>query len=393
MGPEQHAVLAPSSAAQWGNCSGSIAAQSGVPNQDTEQTREGTAAHWVVSEVLTNHKQPGRGPLVCGDYIDKMAPNGVLIDEKIVEGAQIMVDDVLEVCSRFDCINDLLVEHRVYMRQIHEQNWGTLDSAVFIPDQRLLFLWDYKHGHRDTQPAENFQLIDYAWGLVEELGINGYDDQQITVVMRIVQPFCYYARGPVKEWIVKLSDLRAYWNRLHTKAHEAFNNPLLTTGIWCRDCRAVGKCAATRKARYNFIELVNEPYEMDSMSAEDLAVEMGILENGLAVAKARLEAIEDELKHRVQSGDGTSGYTIQSISGRLKWGVPASQAKALLSQFGVDIGKDDVLTPNQAIKKTPADKRPFVSSIIKRFTTQNSAIKLVPVSESRTARAFKNKTE
>lgn len=393
MGMLEHAPLAPSSSPQWGHCSGSVLAQANIPSPDTVETREGTAAHWVMAEVLENHKAPGRGPLTCDAYLGQQAPNGVLIDETIVEGAQIMVDDVLEVCERLGCLQELLVEHRVHMPKIHAQNWGTLDAGVYLPARKVIFLWDYKHGHRDCQPEGNFQLIDYLQGLVEQYQIDGLMDQQITVVARIVQPFCYYVRGPVKEWIVRLSDLRAYWNILQSKANEAFTDPKLTSGPWCRDCRAVGKCAATRKARYNFIELVNEPYEMDSMQGDDLAVERGILRDGIAVAKARLEAIEDELQHRIRSGEKDSGYTIEAVEGREKWAVPAAQARSLFSQFGVDISKDDVLTPNQSLKKTPADKRPLVASIIKRFTTRSSALTLVPVDESRTARAFKPKME
>lgn len=388
----EHAPLAPSSAPIWGNCSGSVLAQTGIPNPDTEKTREGTAAHGVAANVLTCYKI-GLHPATGDAYLGKQASNGVIIDETIIEGAQVMVDDVVAVCDRHGCAADLLVEHRVRMPKIHDQNWGTLDAAVYIPERKLIFIWDYKHGNRDCPPKDNLQLIDYLQGLVEYYEIDGALDQQITVVARIVQPFCYYARGPVKEWVVQLSDLRAHWNILQAKAHEAFTNPKLTTGLWCRDCRAVGKCAATRKARYNFIELVNEPYEMDSMQGADLAVERDILSDGIDVAKKRLEAVEDELRHRIRNGEKDSGYTVEAVQGREKWAIPPSQASALFSQFDVDISKDDVLTPSQSLKKTPADKRPLVASIIKRFTTRSSALKLVPVDESRTARAFKPKTE
>lgn len=386
-----HAYLAPSAAPQWAHCSGSVLAQADIPSPDTQDTRAGTAAHWAMAEVLENHKTPGRGPLTCDSYVGETAPNGVVVDEAIAEGAQVMVDDVLAVCNCLNCLDDLLIEHRVHMPRIHPDNWGTLDAGVFIPERNALFIWDYKHGHRDCQAYENDQLIDYLQGLVEYYQIDGAADQMITVTARIVQPFCYYARGPIKEWIVRLSDLRPYWNRLESQAREAMTSPTCTTGLWCRDCRAVGKCTATRKARYNFIELVRQPYDMDNMRGADLAVERGILEDGIAVAKARLEAVKDELRHRVQNGDISSGFTLETVPGRVTWAIPPAQARALFDQFGVDISKADVLTPNQSLKKTPADRRPLAASILSRFTTKNSALNLVPVDESRVARAFKPK--
>ena len=386
----EHAPLAPSSAPQWGRCSGSMLAQADIPNPDTEQTREGTAAHWVMAEVLEAAKR-GEDTHAAA-FIGKTAPNGVIIDDKMAEGAQVMCDDVLSVCERLNCLDRLLIEYRVSMQRIHPQNWGTLDAAVYLPERRTLFIWDYKHGHRDCQPKDNLQLVDYMAGLVEKYEIDGATDQITTFVARIVQPFCYYADGPVKEWSAKLSDLRAHWNILADKAAEAFSNPKLTTGSHCRDCRAVGKCAATRKARYNFIELVNEPYEMDAMSGPDLRIERQILQDGVAVAKARLEAIEDELQHRVTQGDTTTGLTVQSKPGRLEWSCEPAKARALCAQFGVDISKDVVLTPTQSKSAAPKEVRPLLEQVMADYTRRPAgSLKLVEAENSIGARAFKRK--
>lgn len=389
----EHAPLAPSSADIWGHCSGSVSAQLGIPNRETEKTRQGNAGHWVAASTLRAHKSGAPTGLTCSDYVGRTDPDGTVIDETMAEGAQVYVDDVLEVCQRFDCLADLLIEHRVYMPKIHGQNWGTLDAGVFLPAVQRVHLWDYKGGHRDVQAAGNFQMVDYLQGLVEAYGIDGFNDQRITAFVRIVQPFCYYARGPIKEWAVPLGELRAHWNILQAKAIEAFTSRVLSTGLWCRDCRAVGKCAATRKARYNFIELVDQPYEMDAMGGADLAVEKSILEDGIAVAKKRLEAIEDELRHRIKNGDSSSGLTVEAVPGRRDWSIPVPQAIAIFSQFGVNIRKEGALTPTQSLQKVPKEQRRHVDGLLKRFTTRKSAITLVPVDESRNARAFKPKTE
>jgi len=387
----EHAPLAPSSAPQWGHCSGSIAAQANIPDRESEATREGTAAHWVMSETLLNHRDNRDGPRECVGYLGATDPQGLLIDDKMVEGAQMMVDDVLEVAHRFDALPYLLIEHRVAMPKIHPQNWGTLDVGLYLPDRFLLFIWDYKHGHRETGPG-SLQFVDYLQGLCEKYQIDGHLDQQTRYVARVVQPYCYYAAGPVREQTGFLSELRPQWNQLAMKAHEAFSNPTLSTGLWCRDCKAVGTCSAARRAGYNFIDLVNEPYEMDRMRGADLAVERAILSDGLAVAKARLEAIEDELHHRVTAGETDSGLTVETSAGRIEWTVAPGQARALAAQFGVDASKDAVLTPAQTLAAAPAKVRPLLKQVMDKMTGRKAGkLKLVPADASRTARAFQKR--
>lgn len=388
----EHAVLAPSSSAQWGHCSGSIMAQAQHPDRETEQTREGTAAHWVMAEVLLNWRDNRGGPRTCDGYVGQIAPNGVLIDDKMAEGAQVMVEEVLGVCERYAALHLLLVEYRVYMPGIHNQNWGTLDCSLFLQHLGLMFIWDYKHGHREAPAVDNFQMADYLNGLCNLHQIDGAAEQRIRFVSRIVQPYCYYATGPVREWSGLLSDLRGVWNQLSYKAHEAFTNPTLTTGIWCRDCSARGTCTAARKAGYNLIDLVNEPYEMDEMGGADLAVERAILRDGLAVGEARLEAIEDELQHRIKNGETDSGLTVETTYGRWNWNVDVAQARALASQFGIDITVDAIKTPTQTVAAAPKELRPHLKEVMKQMTRRSAgSLTLVPADESRTARAFKRK--
>lgn len=389
-----HATLAPSSAEQWGHCAGSVKAQAAFPDLDSEQSREGTAAHWVVSETLEAFK---RGAVVlCSAYEGQQAPNGVIIDEKMTEGAQIMVDSVVSTCQRWHCEGDLCIEQRVHMPNIHPtENWGTLDASLYLPHRNVLYIWDYKHGHRDCQAEGNLQLVDYLAGLVEKYQIDGITDQQTTVVARIVQPFCYYAKGPIKDWVFKLSDLRGYWNKLHAQAHEALSdNPRLNTGRWCRDCKAVGVCSAARMMGYNFVDMVNEPYQMDDMTGADLAVERSILEDGLAVAKARLEAIEDELTHRVQRGETDSGLGLEASKGREQWTIPTKQVLTLCGSLGVDARKEAVKTPKQTRDAAPKEVRPMLEQIMAKVVRRPAGkLKLVPADDTKAARAFQTKEE
>jgi hypothetical protein len=387
-----HAPLAPSFAPVWGECSGAVPASEGVPNLDSQESRNGTAAHWVASECLSNYTSTESGlPLTTDWWLDKQDPDGTVIDQKLIEGAAVMVGDVTRVAQEHGALRSMLVEHRVHAPQVHPDNWGTLDCAIpllTLPRPKI-YIWDYKHGHRENRAEGNLQLINYAAGLVNELNLNGADDQLVDVHIRIVQPFCYSAPNDVDEWVVKLADLRGYFNQLHQKAHESRTGPTLTSGKHCRDCPAVGKCSASRKGRYAYIEYVNEPYEMDTMNAAELAVERGILRDGLAAAKARLEAVEDDLTHRLQAGASGSGLTLESKPGRLAWDVPVAQAIALAGQFGIDNSVAGVLTPTQTTGKIPAAMKPAFKQVLESVASRPAgSLKLINADDSPSARAF-----
>lgn len=389
----QHAPLAPSSAPIWGFCSGSVVAAMSVPNVESQATREGTAAHWVgLDQCLTAWKQTDGGAPSCSQWIGQTAPNGVVIDEEMAEGAQVLVDDVLAVCQEHGALQALKLEHRVHMPQIHEQNWGTLDAAIPLLDKYLIYVYDYKHGHGEVNAEGNLQLIDYMAGLYNELQINGSMDELITVVFRVVQPFCYGKNGPVDEWRVKLSNLRGYFNQLNGKAHDAYLNPTFTAGAHCRRCPAVGRCATARRMGYSVLRHVNEPYLIDDMNAHDLAVEREMLLAASAGLKGRLAAIEDDLSHRIKAGETGSGLAVEATQGRLKWKGPIPQVIAMCSQFGIDAASSAARTPTQCLQAAPKETKAAFKEVLKTIAhKETTGLKLVNADDSIVARAFKRK--
>lgn len=222
--------------------------------------------------------------------------------------------------------------------------------------------------------------------------ITGAQDEYLTLSVRIVQPNCYKPCGAVDEWELPLSDIRGYVNQLHAKAHEAFTNPKMSPGLHCRDCDAVGRCAPGRRAVHSWADYANSPYEIDTMSGHDLAVERGILKVGLAVAKSRLEAIEDDLTHRLRDGEAGTSLALHTKPGRRKWTVPVEQAIAFASQFGVDCAKHGAMTPTQTVAKMPIANREMFDEALNQITERpNGSLQLIDADDSITARAFKRK--
>lgn len=382
------AALRPSAAPIWGNCSASVLASKDVPNLESANTLEGSAAHWVASEVLVGCRD-FKLPATTDRFIGKQAPNGVIIDEDMAEGAQVFVDDSIRYIGKH--LKNANIESTL-PPAIHPENYGTPDLWAYWPEARLILVSDYKHGHRERSAEGDLQLINYVYGVVNEMHLDAEDPATVRVCLRIVQPFCYRNGGPVSVWEGTLADLMPYKQQLQQKAFEAFNGPLMSTGKHCRDCPAVWTCTARRRANYNFIDMVNQPYEMDAMQIADLATQRRILADGIKTATAQLEAIEDNLTHRISSGEIGSGLVLQSSFGREAWKIPPEQAEALASQFGFSITKPAVLTPAQARKKAPKALRSQFEQAVETMTGRPSnGAKLVKAGDSRTAKAFKIK--
>jgi len=83
----QHAFLPPSGAAAWQHCALWPTMNQRYPQDDTPQTLEGDAAHWVSSEFLY-----GRRAIVEGSK----APNGEIVTGEMLDGAELYADTVFE---------------------------------------------------------------------------------------------------------------------------------------------------------------------------------------------------------------------------------------------------------------------------------------------------------
>ncbi len=376
-----HALLAPSAAPVWAHCSGSVMANQMCPQPETESTRAGTAAHWVVETCLRAWQK--------GEQLEpqamkgQAAPNGVVVDDEMVDAADVHITDVKNTVGP----ENLLIEHRVYASEIDKDCWGTLDTAAI--DGYTIYLWDFKFGHGRVEAEENYQSVSYLRGLLEMMGLNGLQDQHYRVVSRIVQPRCYDGKGPIREWRLALSGIRGYVNQLKHQAHLAKNNPTLCSGAHCRYCPARGaNCPAFRQATYNMIDIFDMPLNFDVMQGADLKVEREILQRGVSLLKARLESIEDVITHKVKQGDKSIGLALESVPGSAKWSGNNAAVRGFAGMFGIDVNVDKVLTPTQSRAKLKKEQREQWDAMVKQFTKRDSKIKLIEASDTIAAKTF-----
>lgn len=378
--------LRPSAAPIWGYCSGSVVASEAFPNFETPEAAEGTAAHGVASEEFINQT------FDAGRHLGETFENGVVIDDDIVEGAQVFIDDVLSVADQHGARRHIISEVLVEMPSIHPENGGTPDAVLVLLDANKIYIWDYKHGHARVGPR-SFQLIDYAKGVCERLRIDGHQEQTIDVHLRIVQPFAYKPCGAVEEFVCKLSDLRPDWNTLNAQAYEALGtSPTLTPGRHCRYCPAAFNCSANREAAFALADFVKMPYRMDETTPDQNATEYTILRDAFVMLSARLEATEEAVKENLKQGAVNTGYVLEGGKGRLAWTKPSAVVRAFCEQFGAKADADKVKTPTQILNALPKEKRPVFEKAIKSITEKpDRGLKLTRDDNSKVRRAFQRK--
>lgn len=337
-----HSRLAPSSAARWVVCPGSVQLGAQFPELgDTSRADEGTAAHWVGAELLLGTSVPEPGTT---------APNGYIVDADMIDGARLWVDDVLAVAGSRAA--ELQVEQRVAMPRIHADAFGTPDTWFYDQAAGVVYVWDFKYGHGIVEVVENWQMVAYVCGILDLLGVDGRTDQHVTVDLRIVQPRAYHRDGRVRSWRVKASDLRGYFNRLAHAADEAMKpGARLAAGPHCLYCPAARGCPTLRRTALAVADWA-EGAQPEQLPPDALGAELVLLELLAKLVKARHTAIETQVEATLRSGQPVGDWTLEPAYGRQAWTIPADEVAALGELFGVDLRKPlDVITPNQASKK------------------------------------------
>lgn len=354
----KHSILPPSSAARRVACPGSRALEALYPQEKTEASMEGDAAHWLAAHYLKNPT------LLKATNHSSVAPNGVLITEEMIEGAKLYAN---EICS-IEPFNELLIiEKGINIFNIHEKCWGTPDCWYFNNYTNTLYIWDYKFGHRYVDVCENWQLIEYSAGILDfikkrteerENGLKhaeafySYKVNNIKVIFTIVQPRCYQAE-PIRKWQTTSEELeRKYFSQLRKTEELAMQDHApCNPSPECRDCKARFACPALQETALGIgesVTMTNTPFELNS---QQLGTQLKYLKKCAELLDARITGLEQQAISRLNSGESIPNFYLERTKGRQVWKVSGLEAIVMGRLFGKDLSKaPEAITPKQAIK-------------------------------------------
>lgn len=379
--PAAHARLAPSSADRWVGCPASPAMESQHPeDEESEASRDGTAAHWALEQLLAG--VPPRGLLATA------APNGVPIRQDMIDGAMLLVDDIRPTQAAAAGIA-IRIEERVDAASlIHPDNWGTPDVYMVDRARRVLHVWDFKFGHRYVDAYQNWQLVDYAACIMESEGL-AHELGDWSYTFTICQPRNYSPEGPLRLWDAPGREVAHLVERLRIAAAAA-SAPAAQcrTGDHCRDCRAQWDCLANQRAGGASVDLAYRA-QSTGMNAAELGLEGRVLRQALARLKARVDALDERILGLIRNGQTVPHHKLDWTKPREVWREgEAATVASIGDMLGVDLRKGDVplVTPKQAIAAG------IDETVIRAYSTTPAASpKLVQSDESDAARIFGNR--
>jgi hypothetical protein len=385
----EHSILSCSAAGIWGaedGCPGYVTAAQLFPDlDDDDDAEEGTAAHYF-GEQYINQETLSYGESTPHDYVGAVSINGVVCDEQMSECAYMYGMDVVSVVKDPQ-VNEYGVERRVLASEIHQMCWGTCDAWAFNRALCTLYVWDFKYGFRWVSEYKNWQMMCYVAGLLSMLGLTGSTLDLITVHMRVVQPRAHGKGGPVREWVVKASDLLVHFSTLAKNALDALSpSPTYRSGEHCRYCPARGgKCKTLMQSAFNHYEAATT-----AMPQEVTPHSVGVLLETVERALERLGAIHAGLdvqaKHYMRNGQQVPHRTLENTVSRLQWDRDTPEVKKLGELLNVDLmAPEKPITPKQAIDKYKID-----SSIINEYCTRRqTGVKVVRTDHNDVERIFR----
>ena len=373
MADGDHARLAPSAAARWVACPGSVVLAERFPQEEEgAAAAEGTAAHWLAVEMLTGGEAVQAGTTY----------RGVPITDEMREHVGTYVAEVERLSALFGDKGVVKVEFQVDVPSVHRDCWGTLDWVLHSFKDKKLHIRDLKYGYRPVEVFENWQLLCYAAGILDHLGEQAPPDTE--VVLGIIQPRAFHRGGPIREWSLPAREVGEYVRRLNAAAHEALgNNPSTCVGPQCKYCPARVGCSALQAAALDAVDQSAGAVLLD-VTPQGVGMELALLKRAEAALAARIAGLESSAMASIRSGVVVPGWTVESTIGREEWTAPAAEVITLGDMMGVKLAKPpEPITPAQARK---AGLDATVTAQYSRRKTGES--KLVPVNTTDARRAF-----
>lgn len=249
-----HALLGPSSASRWLNCTPSARLEENYPDTAGVAAQEGTLAHELGETLIKHHhglitekeylsalERISADPLYSNDMLDHADSYAAFVNEQLTAAKQVTTDAVLQI------------EAKLNLTDYVPEGFGTGD-AVIIADGTLS-ITDLKYGKGVMVSCENNkQMMLYALGALREYDYL-YDIH--TVSMTIFQP----RLDNISTFIMSVSDLRKWAvDELAPKAKLAFEGKgEFVTGDHCKFCKAKSRCKALAEAnltiaKYDFAD-------------------------------------------------------------------------------------------------------------------------------------------
>lgn len=320
--PGQHALLSPSAAHRWMNCTAAPRLEATAPDTDSSYAQEGTLAHAYCAKKLKS--------FIGLDTTDEAKEIAQLNDEYHTGEMDEYTDTYKTiVLEKFNAARNvtkdaqLLIETRLDFSEYVPEAFGTSDATIIADG--LMEVIDFKYGKGVRVSAvDNEQMKIYALGAYLK---HSFEYRIDRVRMTIVQPRI----DNLSEFEMSIPDLLKWADEvLRPKAVEAFSDHgIQNPGEWCQFCKVKCGCKALAEKCTSIAQGNPDPglITPKKMAADILP--------WLAIIKSWVSSMEDYTLQQALAGVSYPGYKL--VEGRSNRKITDDKAViALLSKEGYD---------------------------------------------------------
>lgn len=335
---EGHALLSPSAAERWLNCTLAPRLEATLPEKTSEYAMEGALAHSVCELTAKLHFKKIKKATYTTTI--KRLKQDALWNDEMLATAESYVGHLMERTIAFKREPYIAFEIKVDLADYIPEGYGRCDCTIFGDD--TLIITDYKHGKGVPVSAEkNPQMMLYALGALK-LYRPLFGNAIKNVLMCIDQPRI----NSYENWSCTTDELLVWGENIKPIAQRAFMGfGEYKAGDWCRFCRANGQCKAQAQQQISALDDFNPTTLTDGSGAvvktENIPPSVLTPEEISEVLKrgkllvAWYKAVEDHALEILLSGEAIPGY--KAVEGRSNrtW-TNQDAAMDILQQAGYD---------------------------------------------------------
>lgn len=296
----KHALLSPSAAHRWMNCTAAPLLEKDVEDKGSTFAEEGTLAHAYCAKKLKEF---------LGLSVDEEKAEIAQLDEQYHSGEMDEYTDTYRtiVLEKFNAARaktkdaQLLVEVKLDFSHYVPDAFGTSD-AIIIADG-VMEVIDFKYGKGvKVSAVENPQMMIYALGAWDLFNFE-YDIRKVR--MTIVQPRI----DNLSEFDLDAADL-INWavDELQPKANEAYAGGKQKPGNWCQFCKVKANCKALSSMCIEAQQANPDPRKISKEVMESTILPL------LPTFKTWLTGVEEYSLEQALSGVQYQGFKI--VEGR-----------------------------------------------------------------------------
>lgn len=362
-----HALLSPSAAGRWTDCTPSARLEQGFENKSSSYADEGTLAHAVGECML--RELAGFINRAEAETIMAVHMNNQYYNKELHDYAEGYAYFVWNQCKPGK--TELFIETRLDMTDYVEEGFGTGD-AIVVGDRVLIFS-DLKYGKGvPVYAEENKQLMIYALGAYKEFG-HIYEIDNIQ--MNIYQP----RLDNISTWEISVLELLEWAeNYLKPRAALAYaGEGDFCPGKACTFCRCKPVCKALHD--YNMQLATLEFKNPDLLSDDEIAL---VLQRADTFGKW-INSVEGYALSTAVSGEKVwPGFKIVAGRSNRKYSSETVVAETLKGKGYTDIYKPQALLPLGEMEKKLT--KPIFAQVVEPLLIKPAgAATLVPESDKR----------